>query len=65
MRRVPRPAKIPGSMMASIVAGRRCVVRGGDWHVAAVACRSAGRSRLEQARYLRNLGFRCAKASAE
>lgn len=39
------------------------VVRGGDWHVAAVACRSAGRSRLEQARYLRNLGFRCAMSA--
>jgi formylglycine-generating enzyme required for sulfatase activity len=37
------------------------VVRGGDWHTAAVTCRAASRSRVAHNAALPNVGFRCAR----
>ena len=38
------------------------VVRGGDWHTAAVTCRAASRSRVAHNATLPNVGFRCARS---
>ena len=46
---------------AAAVAGVMRVVRGGNFDLAADACRGAGRSRLSQDEVSINIGFRCVR----
>ncbi len=48
---------------ASPDAAIRRVIRGGDWAYPADVCRSAGRSRREADKALKNVGFRCAQSA--
>lgn len=47
---------------ASTEASTRRVIRGGDWAYPADVTRSAGRSRREADKVLKNVGFRCAQS---
>jgi formylglycine-generating enzyme required for sulfatase activity len=56
-------AKAEKASKAAAVAAVMRVVRGGNFDLAADACRGAGRSRLSQDEVSINIGFRCVRAS--